>query len=48
MGCFPVFVQYGQYTCIGTGYYEGWNVKVTGTNESNPGIGIYTQTAEVR
>ena len=45
---FPVFVQYGQYTCKGTGFYEGWKVKVTGNNESNPGVGIYTQTAEIR
>jgi len=45
---FPVFVQYGQSFCKGTGHFEGWKVKGTTTNETNPGIGVYDVTAEVR
>jgi hypothetical protein len=45
---FPVVVQYGQSSCKGTGYFEGWKVKGTTNNESNPGGSIYDATAEVR
>jgi len=45
---FPVFVQYGESNCTGTGYFEGWKMKAMTTNESNPGVGIYSVTAEMR
>ena len=45
---FPVFVQHGEFTCGGTGYFEGWKVKISGNNVNNPGIGIYDAIGEVR
>ncbi len=42
------FVQYAQISCKGTGYFEGWKVKMTGNNENNPGLGIYDVTGEFR
>ena len=45
---FPVFVQYGEFSCTGTGYFENWKVKGASNNEANPGVGIYAVTAEMR
>jgi hypothetical protein len=45
---YPVILQYGEGSCEGTGYYEGWKMKFTGSNENNPGLAIYDYTAEVR
>jgi hypothetical protein len=45
---FPVFLQYGQSTCTGTGYFQGWKLKAKTSNESNPGVGIYSVMGEVR
>jgi len=42
------FVQYSEMVCHGSGYFDGWKMKVSGNNEANPGVGIYTATAEVK
>ncbi len=45
---YPVIVQYGEASCEGTGYYEGWKLTVTTNNANNPGLPIYDYIAEVR
>ena len=44
---FPVFTQYGESSCKGTGYFEGWKVKAR-TNNETTGVGIYDVTGEIR
>ncbi|MCL7927458.1 MAG: hypothetical protein M8841_06690 [marine benthic group bacterium] len=44
----PLSRTYSNWTCSGTGYYEGWKVKAEGTNEANPGSSQAIITAEVR
>jgi hypothetical protein len=35
-------VQFGkQFSCTGTGYFEGKKFKAYLTNEANPGINVY-------
>ncbi len=42
------FVQNSEMVCHGTGHFDGWLVKARGNNEANPGVGVYTATAEVK